>query len=289
MRKPLMAAGLLLLLALGVGGFLLYQEGLVPVPLADRAGLFIPARPDFGEDQARLVAVMPPGPMTEAFLDHQSALTVLEPMAAGGYAGQLITALQRSRHSRRWRLTLVDGWQLQDGFRLDAARCAAALTPQAAALGGTCRVVDGSTVDLRFKASQPDLPARLAQWRVPGSGPFRREGSTLVRFEGFTPGRAGVAAVEVRMDPAARESRAWAEGLASAGIAWALFPGKVTPEDMAKVRLAPYDELRMKDGTVWFVSRRMRRLRPQAEDWSRTRLFGVWQGAMNLPYDPLGL
>ena len=63
----------------------------------------------------------------------------------------------------------------------------------------------------------------------------------------------------------------------------------MAPEDMARVRLAPYDELRMKDGSVWFLSRRMRRLRPEQEDWTRTRLFGAWKGAMDLPYDPLGM
>jgi len=40
---------------------------------------------------------------------------------------------------------------------------------------------------------------------------------------------------------------------------------------------------------VWFLSRRMRRLRPDPEDWTRTRLFGAWKGAMDLPYDPLGM
>ncbi len=57
---------------------------------------------------------------------------------------------------------------------------------------------------------------------------------------------------------------------------------------MAKARLAPYDEFRLKDGTVWFLSRRMRRLRPDAADWTRTRLFGAWQSSTELPYDPLG-
>jgi hypothetical protein len=84
-------------------------------------------------------------------------------------------------------------------------------------------------------------------------------------------------------------SRAWAESLSSARWAWTVFPGKVTPEDMAKVRLAPYDEFRMKDGSVWFLSRRLRRLRPNTDDWTHTRLFGVWKGAMDLPYDPLGM
>jgi hypothetical protein len=77
--------------------------------------------------------------------------------------------------------------------------------------------------------------------------------------------------------------------LASGRWAFTVFPGHIAPDDMAKVRLAPYDELRMKDGTVWFLSRRMRRLRPDAQDWTHTRLFGVWKGAMDLSYDPLGL
>jgi hypothetical protein len=91
------------------------------------------------------------------------------------------------------------------------------------------------------------------------------------------------------MDPALMESRAWAESLAAARWTWAVFPGKVEPDDMAKVRLAQYDEFRMKDGSVWFLSRRMRRLRPNTEDWTRTRFFGAWKGAMDLPYDPLGM
>ncbi len=65
-----------------------------------------------------------------------------------------------------------------------------------------------------------------------------------------------------------------------------MFPGQVAPEAMAKVRRAPYDEFRLQDSSVGFLSRR---LRPHAGDWTRTRLFGAWQGAMDLPYDPLGL
>jgi hypothetical protein len=124
---------------------------------------------------------------------------------------------------------------------------------------------------------------------VPGSGPFVRQGTSLVRFDGFIHGKAGVVGLTVDTEPTHRESRAWAEGLASARWAWAVFPGNILPEDMAKVRLAPYDEIHLKDGSVWFLSRRLRRLRPQAEDWTHTRLFGAWKGAMDLPYDPLGL
>ena len=55
---------------------------------------------------------------------------------------------------------------------------------------------------------------------------------------------------------------------------------------MAQVRNAPYDQLRMKDGSVWFISRRMRRLHPDAADWTRTALYGAWQADMELAYDP---
>jgi hypothetical protein len=111
----------------------------------------------------------------------------------------------------------------------------------------------------------------------------------LTRFDGFTPGRAGLAALTIRTESALFESRAWATDLAAGRWGWAVFPGKVEPEDMARVRLAPYDELPMKDGSVWFLSRRLRRLRPDAADWTRTRIFGAWKGAMDLPYDPLGM
>ncbi len=289
MRPRILLAAGLAAIALAVGGYLFYQEGLVPVPLVPGVTLFQPGSPEYGQDQAQVEAVMLPGAKTDTFLANQSALTVLVDQGEGTFAGQLITALQASRHGRRWRLTVIDGWRLQDGTVLDAARLAAALAPLAAPLGGQCRMVDGATLDLRFKVRPLGMPALLAQWRVPGSGPFRREGARLTRFDGFTPGRAGFAAVEVRTDPGVLEGHAWAEGLAAGRWAWALFPGSVPPADMARVRLAPYDELRMQDGTVWFVSRRMRRLRPQAEDWTRTRLFGAWKGAMDLPYDPLGL
>jgi len=289
MNKVLVALAVLLTAALGIGGYVFYQDGLVPVPLAERLMLFVPGNPEFGEDQARIEALMLPGPRTEAFLTRQAALTVLEEQPGGGFAGQLATALEVSRHGRRWRLTVAQGWRLQDGSTLDAARLAASLGPRLQPLGGECRVVDPTILDLRFKVRPEGMPGLLAQWHVAGSGPFVRQGGVLARFEGFTPGRAGFGTVEVRTDPALLESRAWADGLASARWAWAVFPGQVTPEDMARVRLAPYDELRMKDGSVWFMSRRMRRLRPDQKDWTRTRLFGAWKGAMDLPYDPLGM
>jgi hypothetical protein len=279
-------AALGLAAVLGVGGYLWYQDTLVPVPLAPGQALFVTARPEFGEDQVVAEALMPAGAKLDALLAAQSDLSPLAPAPDGGWAGQLLGGLQGSRHGKRWRLTILPGWRLQDGALLDAARLAQALAPEAGRLGGTVRPVDGAAVELRFPVRRDEVPTLLAQWRVPGTGPFRREGLRLVRFEGFIHGRAGLAGLQVSTDPAQMESRAWAEGLAAARWAWAAFPGKVEPEDMAKVRLAPYDEVRMKDGSVWFLSRRMRRLRPDAADWTRTPLFGAWKGAMDLPYEP---
>lgn len=277
----------LALATLAAGGYWLYQEGLVPVPLVPGEALFVPGQPEFGEDEAVVEALLPAGPGVEAFLAAQSDLALLV-RADGTWIGQLLSSLERSRHGRRWRLGVRPGWRLQDGTLLDAPRMAKALGPELAKLGGSARPIDGATLDLRFKVPQVGLPDLLARWRVPGSGPFVRQGMTLTRFERFTPGRPGLAGVRVATDPALLESRAWVEGLTSRRWAWAVFPGQVAPEDMAKARLAPYDEFRMKDGTVWFLSQRMRRLRPDASDWTRTRLFGAWRSSTELPYDPLG-
>jgi hypothetical protein len=279
----------LLAALLGVAGYLVYQAGLVPVPLAEGRQLYAPATPEFGEEAARLEVLLPTGPALEALLAHQAELAVLDRNTEGAWAGVLITGLQASRHQRHWQLKLRQGWRMQEGGTLDVARLAAALGPEVARLGGEAKALDGEMLDLRFPSRQADLPERLAQWRVPGTGPFRRQGQVLSRFDGFTWGKAGVAGLTVMTDPALLESQAWAEGLATGRWAWAVFPGSIAPEDMAKVRLAPYDELRLKDGSVWFLSRKLRRLRPDQTDWTRTRLFGVWRGAVDLPYDPLGM
>jgi hypothetical protein len=289
MKPRLVIAAVLLLAVLGVTGYLVFQDSLEPVPLSEGQDLYAKAAPEFGEEAAHLEAQMPAGPGLEAFLATQSELTLLERAPDGGWAGQLAMGLQASRHGRRWRISVRPGWRMQDGSTLGAARIAVALQPEVAQLGGEVHVIDPATLDLRFKVRQAWLPGYLAKWRIPGSGPFVRQGSTLARFAGFSYGRSGIAGLTVMADPAAMASRAWAEGLASKRWAWAVFPGNVAPEDMAKVRLAPYDEIRMKDGSVWFLSRRLRRLRPNQEDWTRTRLFGVWKGAMDLPYDPLGM
>ena len=276
---PMVAAGVLLAL----GGYLAYENGLVPVPLVSDAALYVPAAPEFGEDQAVLEVQMPAGPGLDALLANQSDLAVLARSPEGGWAGQLAEGLQRSRNGRRWRITFKTGVRLQDGTSLDAARAEAALAPELQASRARVRVVDGQTLELRFASRVDDLLIRLSRWRVPGSGPFVRKGTDLVRFDGFMHGKAGLAGVKVDTDPARTESQAWTEGLLSARWAWAEFPGRIDPDDMAKVRIAPYDEVHLNDGTVWFVSRKLRRFNPDRGPWAETRLFGVWRGSMDLP------
>ncbi|HJW73684.1 MAG TPA: hypothetical protein VJ486_12720 [Geothrix sp.] len=282
------ALGALVMLA-GVLGYVQYQDTLVPVPLASGKDLFVPAAPEYGEDAAVLEALLPAGEKLQTFLANQSDLTLLETDASGRLVGQLLSDLAVTRHGRRWRLKVRPGWRLQRGGVLDAAGLAEAVRSEVTSRGGEVRNIDTATIELRFKVRPTGLLVRLTRWRVPGTGPFIRQGTNLTRFEGFIHGRTGIASLRVSTDPALMESHAWADGLASGRWALTAFPGQIGPEDMAKARLAPYDELHLKDGSVWFLSRRMRRLRPDVQDWSRTRLFGIWKGSMDLPYDPLGL
>ena len=289
MRARMALSLFLLLCGLATAGYLFYQNTLMPIPLGESRELFIPPKPEFGEEAARLEALLPAGPGTEAFLATQADLALVEKTQGGAWAGQLITGLAITRNGRRWRLTVDTTWPLQGGGSLDAVRVAAALAVPVKAQGGELLVGDPATLIIQFKTRVDDPLGCLSRWRVPGTGPFVRQGNALTRFDGFIQGRAGLAGLTVVTDAALLEGHAWAEGLISRRWAWAAFPGQVAPEDMARVRLAGYDEFRMKDGSVWFLSRRLRRLRPQAEDWTRTRLFGVWKGAMDLPYDPLGM
>ncbi len=289
LRPALALASVLLLALAGGAGYLFYQDAMIPISLVEDAGLFVKANPEFGEDTRRLEVLLPSGPGVDQFLANQSDLTLLLQTGEGAWAGQLLSGLQGSRHGRRWRLAIRSGWHLQDGATLNAGRVAMAVQSELAKLGGEARVVDGTTLELLFHQRQKDLPMRLTQWRVPGSGPFIRKGQTLARFDGFLHGKAGVAGLSVVTEPALLESHAWAEGLRTGRWAIAAFPGHIDPEDMATVRLAGCDEIHLKGGSVWFLSRRMRRLRPDAEDWTRTRLFGVWKGSSDLPYDPLGM
>ena len=280
--KPRLVVPILLLALLGIlGGIHLYQNGLVPVPLASDAPLYVSAAPDPGEDQAVLEALVPAGPALDTFLANQSDLTLLARGRHGALAGQLVSSLQRSRNGKRWRLTLRPV-RLQDGGTLDAARAQAALEPELAAAGASVRDVAPATLELRFRARRMEVPDLLLRWRIPGSGPFIRQGLALTRFDGFAHGRAGLAGLRVVTDPALMQSHAWAEGILAGRWAWAAYPGGVDPDDMARVRLTPYDEVHLSDGSVWFVSQKLRRFWPDRGPWPETRLFGTWRGDMNL-------
>ncbi len=287
--KLRLALAAVLLLGLGAGAWLVWQNGLEPILLADGRKLYVPAAPEFQEDTAQVAVLLPAGPGVEALLVTQSDLPLLERGPGGSLAGLLVAELSASRHGRRWRLTVRPVWRLQDGTTLDAARLLVAIAPRAASLGGEGRTLDAATVELRFKTRPANLPVDFLEWRVPGSGPFLRRGNTLTRFDGFVLGRAGLAVVTVATDATLLQSGPWAAGLSSRRWAWAAFPGAMASADMARARTAAYDELHLKGGTVWFLSRRLRRLRPDPADWTRTRLFGTWQGSVDLPYDPLGM
>ena len=126
--KPLFVlVAVLVLSALGGTAYVTYQDSLVPVPLAGNPNLYIKAAPEFGEDAVVLEALLTHGPKLVAFLQAQSELGLLERTPKGIWASPLLTALQRTRHGRRWRLSLRPGWPLQDGTTFDATRLAQAL------------------------------------------------------------------------------------------------------------------------------------------------------------------
>ena len=292
MGKGPLAAALVLTLGLGAGGWWLWQEGLEALPLAPEADLWEPANPEGEQEQARVEILLPEGPKAAAFLRAQALEPLLE-QGEGGWTGLLAEAAWRSRHAKRWRFKLRPGLRFQDGRPLDAAVLTAsfpAWAPEALKADlKEARVVDG-LAEFRFRDAQPGAAEALAAAPVRdaltglGTGPFRLSagGRGLERADFFRHGRSGLAAVQWVSDPAELQGAAWAASLTAKRWAFAAFPGSVPGEAMAQVRLAPYDEVRLPDGTVWFVSRRLRRFRPDPADWTRTRLFGVWRADYEL-------
>lgn len=315
MRRWLLGSTLVVLAA-GVGlGIWWSRNRLVPIPLASDADRFTPANPDPGQEQAKLEALLPQGAAFHAFVLRQVGETLLAPGASGAanassdeaapapWTGVLAEALWGSPNRRHWRIRVRQAVWLHDGHLLDARWALSALRRmengpfQAGAKG---EVLDDRTFDLDFPGSW-DLPARLSApgarlfvgsgSHAIGSGPFRfavsPSGETyLARFDGYRHGNAGIAELHLPEDPALLQGDRWAADMVARRYAWSIFPGNVPPGAMAQVRNAPYDPVRLDDGSVWFISRRMRRLHPDLKDWSRTALFGAWQADMDLPYDP---
>lgn len=303
MKKGLVALIILVVVGLAAGGFWWSRNRLLPVPLGSDASLFVAPNPDSGQDQASLQLLLPSGPGLHAFILRQVGEPLFTPSSDGGWTGLLAESVWASPNHRHWRVRLRQAVRLHDGHLLESRWALAALRhmtegPFQAEASGT--VVDDRTFDLDF----PEPWEVLQRLSVPtsvlltgsgphaiGSGPFRLttspSGETyLARFDGYRHGNAAIAEVHVPEDPALLEGHRWATDIVAGRYALAVYPGNVAPDDMAKVRGASYDQIRMKDGSVWFISRRMRRLHPDLADWTRTALFGSWQADMDLPYDP---
>ena len=303
MKRGLIAGVLLLVVAAGAAGFWWSRNHLVPVPLASDAALFVAPNPDPGQEQAKLEMLLPSGMGLHAFILRQVGEPLFASSSDGGWTGLLAESLWESANHRHWRVQLRQAVRLHDGHLMDARWALAALhrLPDGPfQAGAISSLVDDRTFDLDFKEPW-ELLRRLSApgallltgsgTHAIGSGPFclvtSDSGETyLARFDGYRHGNAAIAEVRLPEDPALMEGHRWAQDLVARRYAWTVFPGSVPPDDMAQVRNAPYDQLRLKDGSVWFISRRMRRLHPVSADWTRTALYGAWQADMELPYDP---
>lgn len=294
MSKQAWIGGMVGLAAAAGGGWWWWQEQLQPIPLKPDAELFELANTEGEQGQAALQILVPDSPRLRSFLRKQALEPLFEPAEGGGLTGLLAAELLHSRHDKRWRVKPKPGLRMQDGRVLDAAWLVAtfpAWAPAELKADLKASSVEDGYAQFRFQHPQPKVSELLATAPVfdptqptQGTGPFRGgpEGLSLTRNELFRHGSAGFASLQVVTDPALMEGRAWADGLAAARWAWTTFPGKVEPDDMARVRNAPYDEVRMKDGTVWFISRKLRRMKPVKSDWTSTRLFGVWRAEADL-------
>ncbi len=292
MRKGLIAGIVVGALGLGALGWWWWQEQLEPISLAAESDLWEKPDPEGEQDMAQMEILLAASPGTEALLRNQSFEPLLEKQE-GRWTGILAEAAWHSRHEKRWRFKPRPGLRFQDGRALDAAALVATFPAWAPAALRTdlkkARVIDGAA-EFRFQHSQPGAAEAFAGAPVRdaltglGTGPFRlsADGTFLERSDFFRHGRAGFQSLKLVTEPAALEGAAWAASLVAKRWALAQYPGKVPGEAMAQVRLGAYDDLRMADGSVWFISRRLRRLRPDKGDWTRTRLFGVWRADYEL-------
>ena len=302
MKRWMIGGALLALAAVGAGGYWWSRNHLVEVPLASDEGLFTRANPDPGQEQAKLEILLPQGPGLHAFVLGQVGEPLFAP-AGDGWTGMLAESLWASPNHRHWRVRLRQAVRLHDGQLMNARWALLALHRLEGGpfqAGASASVKDDRTFDLDFPAPWELLrtlgsPSAVmltgTGFHAVGTGPFKLATDPggevfLARFDGYRHGNAGIAEVRFPEDPQVLEGHRWAQDMTARRYAWSVFPGGVAPDDMAAVRLAPYDQVRVQDGTVWFVSRRMRRLHPDGADWTRTSLFGAWQADMDLPYDP---
>jgi hypothetical protein len=292
MNKGVLAGVVVGVLGLGALGWWAWQEQLQPLPLAQEIEVWEKPNPEGEQDQAQLEILLAGGPGAQAFLRRQAFEPLLE-IHEGAWMGILAEATWGSRHAKRWRFQLRTGLRFQDGRPLDATALVASFpvwAPEALKSDlKRAQVVDG-LAEFRFHHAHPDAPALFAAAPVRdaltglGTGPFRlsADGMRLDRSDFFRHGRAGFQALTLVTDAAQLDGATWAEGLLAKRWMVAQYPGKVPGEAMAQVRLGAYDDVRMADGTVWFINRRMRRLNPEKADWTRTRLFGVWRADYEL-------
>ena len=300
--KRWLIAGFIILAAAGAGGYWWTQNRLLPVTVMPDDSLFVAPNMDPGQERASLEMLLPSKGI-HAFMLHQVGEPLFIHAPDGSLMGILAEGLWASPNQRHWRVRLRLSLWLHDGHLMDPAWVIQALHQVAGGpfeAGAKAKVVDDRTFDLNFKAPW-DLLKHLADPtalllsgsgnQIIGSGPFRFDPSDsdpnhLVRFDGYRHGNAGIAALAFPDDPALMDGHRWAQDIVAGRYALAIYPGNVPPDDMALVRNAPYDMLRMQDGSAWFISRRMRRLHPNYLDWTLTPLYGAWQADMALPYDP---
>lgn len=302
-RRNILVASVLAFIVLAGAGWWWKRNHLAEVPLASDEEFYEPSDPGYGRDGIVFEVLIPDGPRLQAFLRRQAG----EPLVATGLDGKLVgllaDGLERSENLRHWRIHLKPGIQRQDGGPVDSAWLQEALRnldggPFAGADPALPKAPDARTLLLDFKEGRDLLPDLSGEDRLlftssggqpVGTGPFQiqvRDGAPgLSRFLGFRHGKAGFTGLRVATDPTLMESHRWSSDMVAGRYAFSVFPGQVDPDDMARVRTLPYQEVHFRDGTVWFVSTRLRRFRTDQQDWTRIHLFSMWLGDTLMPLE----
>lgn len=302
-RRYIIGASVVLLLVLAGAGWWWKRNHLTDIPLASDEEFYEPSDPGYGRDGIVFEVLIPDGPRLQAFLRHQSGESLVGRGTDGKLVGLLADRLEGSENQRHWRIHLKPGLKRQDGGPVDSAWLREALGnleggPFAGGDPATAKALDAATLALEFREGRDLLKDLSGDDRLlfsmsgglpVGTGPFQiqvRDGApALTRFLGFRQGKAGFTGLRVATDPAMRESHRWSSDMVAGRYAFSAFPGQVEPEDMARVRTLPYQEVHFSDGTVWFVSTRLRRFRTDQKDWSKVRLYSLWLGDTQMPLE----